>query len=200
MHSKTAATASQNQSSKPSPLAGTRSFRIIALDMNAGTPSVLLVAAGCSICTVNAAGVGTSLSVQRDLTLIANPASPEKLLSAEQEDLRLRLAALDARIRAEDSEERREELRRERDSILARSNAVAQRLEETRARVAQLQLRVLEVDQRALLAKVALLDAQISAEKNDSRLNELRREREVVIAREREVRRAIEQTSVRLNR
>lgn len=163
------------------PLAGTVVSDILALAMNSGTPLVLLAAcSGICLSALNAAGS----MVQRDLTLIANPASPEKQFAAELDDLRERLAVVDARILAEENEERREELRRKRESILTREKTVRHSLD-----LARIEVKTLKAAHGALLANLAVLDVRISAEDDEARLKELRRERAFVIKREEEVRR-----------
>jgi hypothetical protein len=116
------------------------------------------------------------------------------------------IAVLDARILAEENGKRREELRRQRELILTREEAVRHRLEQhveqSRLSLARIKLRILIADQSALLANLAVLDARISAEEDETRLSELRSARESVISREVAVRRAIDQAeaSLRLQR
>src|SRR5688572_14681762 len=133
--------------------------------MNSGTPFVRLVAcSGICLSALQAAGFGANSSAQRDLTLIANPASPEKLFADEQADLLERLAVVGTRIQTESNDKRREELRRERESILAREKAVSHSLAQARTSMVRLNVRTLKAVQSALLSKLAILDARISAE------------------------------------
>jgi fatty acid/phospholipid biosynthesis enzyme len=136
---------------------------------------------------------------QFDLTLIANPASPEKLLTAEQDDLRERLAVLDARILAEENGTRSEALRRERELILKREKAVKHSLAQARLSLARIQVRRLRADQSALLANLAALDARISVEEDETLLRELRSARASVVSREAAVRRAIKEAEASLD-
>jgi hypothetical protein len=68
--------------------------------------------------------------------------------------------------------------------------------------LARIKLRILIADQSALVANLAVLDARISAEEDETRLTELRSARESVILREAAVRQAIDQAeaSLRLQR
>jgi hypothetical protein len=160
--------------------------------MKSGTASVLLVACSWACaCSLTAAD-------QFGLTLIANPASPVKLLTAEQDDLRERLAVLDARILAEGNGNRRAELRRQRELILTRQKAVRHSLVQARLSLARIQVRKLRADQSALLANLAALDARISSEEDETRVRELRSARESLVSREAAVRRAIEEAEASL--
>ena len=161
--------------------------------MNLGVWFVPVLAWSCScVCPLTAAD-------QFGLTLIANPASPEKLLAAEQDDLRERLAVLDARILAEENGNRSEALHRERELILKREKAVKHSLAQARLSLARIQVRKLRADQGALLANLAALDARISAEEDETLLRELRSARASVVSREAAVRRAIQEAEASLD-
>jgi hypothetical protein len=162
--------------------------------MKSSLTPFIVVAAGCGIyMSVLAAGrIDGGTTTHRDLTLIGDPASPEKRFAAELEDLRERLSVINDRILAEHNDERREDLRQKREAILTREKTVRRSLEEARLWLARLNLRTLEAAQRALVARLVLIDGQIASEDDDARLKELRRERELLITREKQVSQAIE--------